>query len=692
VIGEVSAMTSHLLGMIASGRPLREVLEAVCTSFERSAPECLCGIFPIDWNGPTFHDPVAPSLPVTYLAPIARLDVRGDVAPCGLVAELKEPVVVEDVDSDPRWRESAYRAHALAHGLRAVWSLPIFSLDKHVLGSFCVYRRTPAVPSPQHLDLAAKLSHVAGVALYREAGESQLKHAEDVSHASDTNLTLTIDTIPVLAWSAGMDGSADFLNAHYLQYIGMSAEQALGSGWAASVHPDDVASLTATWQRILRSRLPGEAEARLRRYDGTYRWFMFRAYPLHDDRGEIVRWCGVNADIEDRKQIEDSLRKSERFLLEVQRVSHTGGWRYDVATNTVETSPELERIYDVQPDEDTSSLEFWVSRIHPDDRAMVADAFQQAIRERSPYHLGSRIVRPDGRIRYQNAVGHPVFDDSGNLVELIGATMDMTEQWQANNELQRTSEALRDLEVTMARAAQVATGAELAASIAHEVNQPLAGIMTNTSTCRRMLDANPPDLDGARETVKRTIRDADRASEVISRLRALFNKKQLTFESFDLNDATREVIALTLNDLQRQLVTVQSELADDLPSVTGDRIQLQQVILNLLRNGADAMAGVNGRPRRLVVRTARAGDEHVVLMVRDAGVGLDPTSVNRLFDAFFSNKSGGMGIGLSISRSIIERHHGKIWAAPNEDVGATFAFEIPFLPPDDRATSAPMVG
>ena len=157
------------------------------------------------------------------------------------------------------------------------------------------------------------------------------------------------------------------------------------------------------------------------------------------------------------------------------------------------------------------------------------------------------------------------------------------------------------------------------------------------------------------------------------------------------NDATREVVALTLNDLQRQHVTVQSELADDLPSVTGDRIQLQQVIVNLLRNGADAMAGVNGRPRRLVVRT-RARDEHVVLMVRDAGVGLDPSSVNKLFDAFFSTKSGGMGIGLSMSRSIIERHRGKIWAAPNEDVGATFAFEIPSRPPDDSATSAPVVG
>jgi signal transduction histidine kinase len=323
---------------------------------------------------------------------------------------------------------------------------------------------------------------------------------------------------------------------------------------------------------------------------------------------------------------------------------------------------------------------------------MVTDAFQQAIRERSPYQLGSRIVRPDGSVRYQNAVGHPVFDDSGHFVELIGATMDITEQWQSNNELQRTSEALRELEVTMARAAQVATGAELAASIAHEVNQPLAGIMTNASTCRRMLDADPPDLDGARETANRTIRDADRASQVISRLRALFNKRQIAFESFDLNDATREVIAVTLNELQRKRITVQAELANDVPSVTGDRIQLQQVILNLLRNGADSMADIDDRPRRLVVRTSRAGDEGVVLTVRDTGVGLDSGTVSNLFDAFFSTKSGGMGIGLSISRSIIERHNGTIWAAPNEDVGATFAFEIPSRPPDDNATSVPVVG
>jgi PAS domain S-box-containing protein len=685
-------MTSQLLEMIASGRPLREVLEAVCRSFEGSAPGCLGGVFPIDWTGPTFHDAVAPSLPVTYLAAIEGLDVRGDATPYAVVAEHKEPVVVGNVDEDPRWRGSAYRTHALAHGLRAVWSVPILSLNQDVLGAFCIYRTTPAVPSSHDFDLAAQLAHVAGIALQREAREAQVKHAKDVSGPRDAAPALTINTIPVLAWSAKTDGSADFLNAHYLQYIGMSAEQALGWGWAASVHPDDVASLTVTWQRILQSRLPGEAEARIRRHDGIYRWFMFRAYPLHDEGGEIVRWCGVNADIEDRKHVEDSLRKSERFLLEVQRVSHTGGWRYDVATNTVETSPELERIYDVQPGEDPSSLELWVNRIHPDDRVHVAESFQRAIRERSAYHLGSRIVRPDGSLRYQYAVGHPVLDDAGNLVELIGATIDMTEQWQSNNELQRTSEALRELEATMARAAQAATVAELAASIAHEVNQPLAGIITNTSTCRRMLDAEPPNLEVARETVKRTIRDADRASEVISRLRALFNKKPFTLESFDLNDATREVVDLTLSDLHRKRVSVQSELADGLPSVTGDRIQLQQVILNLLRNGADAMAGVTSRPRRLVISTTRARGERVVLMVRDAGVGLDPMTVNRLFDAFFSTKSGGMGIGLSISRSIIERHHGRIWAAANDDVGATFAFEIPFLPPDDSATSAPAIG
>jgi C4-dicarboxylate-specific signal transduction histidine kinase len=262
-------------------------------------------------------------------------------------------------------------------------------------------------------------------------------------------------------------------------------------------------------------------------------------------------------------------------------------------------------------------------------------------------------------------------------MEFFGASMDMTEHWRATNELERASEALRELQMTMSRAAQVATVAELAASIAHEVNQPLSGIITNAGTCLRMLDANPPNVEGARETARRTMRDGNRASDVVTRLRALFRKKEFTLEPLDLNEATREVIALSSSDLQRNRVVVQSEFADDLPRITGDRVQLQQVLLNLLRNGADAMVDVHDRPRELVIRTARDIGDGVRVSVRDAGEGFDRQHTEKLFDPFFTTKRDGMGIGLSVSRSIVERHHGRLWAEPNDGPGATFGFSIP---------------
>ena len=217
----------------------------------------------------------------------------------------------------------------------------------------------------------------------------------------------------------------------------------------------------------------------------------------------------------------------------------------------------------------------------------------------------------------------------------------------------------------------------LTASIAHEVNQPLSGIITNAGTCLRMLDGVPPDIEGARETARRTIRDGNRASDVIARLRALFSKREFMLEPLDLNEATREVVALSSNDLQRNRILLQSELADDLPIVTGDRIQLQQVILNLLRNASDAMVDVDDRPRRLLIKTEREEDDRVRVTVRDAGVGIPSDKLDSLFDAFYTTKRGGMGIGLFVSRSIVERHHGRLWAARNDGPGATFAFSIP---------------
>jgi C4-dicarboxylate-specific signal transduction histidine kinase len=217
----------------------------------------------------------------------------------------------------------------------------------------------------------------------------------------------------------------------------------------------------------------------------------------------------------------------------------------------------------------------------------------------------------------------------------------------------------------------------LTASIAHEVNQPLSGIVTNASTCLRLLTANPPNVDGALETARRTIRDAHRASEVITRLRALFSKKGATTEAVDLNEATREVVALSLSRLQRNRVVLRLDLADDLPLVTSDRVQIQQVIMNLVRNASDAMSSVDARPRELRIRTERDENDHVRLTIQDAGTGFDPQVVNRLFEAFYTTKRDGMGIGLSVSRSIVESHHGRLWAAMNEGPGATFSFSLP---------------
>jgi C4-dicarboxylate-specific signal transduction histidine kinase len=281
-----------------------------------------------------------------------------------------------------------------------------------------------------------------------------------------------------------------------------------------------------------------------------------------------------------------------------------------------------------------------------------------------------RIVTARGAVKYVRGVAHVIEQIEGRPM-FVGALQDVTESMVADEALNRARSEL-------AHVARVTTLSTLTASIAHEVNQPLSGIITNASTCLRMLGADPPDVDGARETARRTIRDGNRASDVITRLRALFSKKEFTVESLDLNDATREVIALSLSDLQRHRVVLQSDFADDLPIITGDRIQLQQVILNLLRNASDAMVDVHERPRLLLIKTEREDGNRVRLSVRDAGMGLPPQSLDSLFDAFYTTKSGGMGIGLFVSRSIVESHQGRLWAEPNDGPGATFSFSIPF--------------
>jgi len=283
-----------------------------------------------------------------------------------------------------------------------------------------------------------------------------------------------------------------------------------------------------------------------------------------------------------------------------------------------------------------------------------------------------RIVTSRGTLKHLRGIAR-VMAQSGGRPLFIGALQDVTESKLAE-------EALDKARSELAYVARFATLNVLTASIAHEVNQPLSGIITNASTCRRMLDGDPPNIDGARETARRIIRDGNRASDVITRLRTLFSKKEFALEPLDLNEATREVITLSLSDLQRNRVVLLSDLAEDLPPVMGDRVQLQQVILNLLRNACDAMVGVDDRPRELMVKTKQEEGDRVRLSVIDAGVGFCPEGAAKLFQAFYTTKRDGMGIGLSLSHSIIDAHHGRLWAQPNDGPGSTFSFSIPCRP------------
>jgi C4-dicarboxylate-specific signal transduction histidine kinase len=364
----------------------------------------------------------------------------------------------------------------------------------------------------------------------------------------------------------------------------------------------------------------------------------------------------------------EELRRSEAFLAEAQYLSSTGSFSWRVVTDEITWSEHLYRIYELEMGASVT-LELFRTRVHPEDLTLYEKMVERARNGGDDFEWQYRLMMPDHSIKYLHAVARATRDQDGQL-EYIASVQDVTER-------RLSEEALGDLRSELAHVSRVATLGALTASIAHEVNQPLSGIITNAGTCLRMLAADPPNVEGARETARRTIRDGHRASDVITRLRALFGKKGAATESVDLNEATREVIALSSSELQRGRVLLRTELTDDLPPVNGDRVQLQQVILNLLRNASDAMNGVEDRPRQLVIRTERDEGERVRLSVRDAGVGFDPQAADRVFQAFYTTKDDGMGIGLSVSRAIIESHHGRLWATHNDGPGATFSFSIP---------------
>jgi PAS domain S-box-containing protein len=381
----------------------------------------------------------------------------------------------------------------------------------------------------------------------------------------------------------------------------------------------------------------------------------------------------LSAEVSRAERTEAELRRSEAYLAEAQRLSHTGSWALDVATGQfIHSSEEHHRLFGFDPQEGIPVWKEWARRVHREDREGTWDKIQRGISERTDFELDYRTVHPDGTIKYVHALGHPVFNAADDLVEFVGTSIDMTER-------RRAEEARLDAQNKLAHANRVTTMGQLAASIAHEVNQPIAATLTNAQAALRWLDRQPPDLEEVRQALARIIKDDNRAAEVIDEIRALIKKTPPRRDRLEINGAIREVIALTRGEAVKYSVSVQTKLVDGLPLIQGDRVQLQQVILNLIINAVEAMSEVNEGARELLISTRKAESDGVLVAVRDSGPGLAPATLERLFETFYTTKPAGLGLGLSICHSIIEAHGGQLWASANVPRGATFQFTLPAL-------------
>jgi PAS domain S-box-containing protein len=726
------------------------------------------------------NDPATRAIPVIFISSMDRSINQAKALISGAVDYVTDPFDAEEV----LWRIETH--------------ISLRRLRENLKSMACDHSARP-VALKGDLERAFQEIHVLTQVTGRKHAEEkvrqssrELKKAEQALQSSERNLAAIINTIPTAAWTTRPDGYCDFINLVWLDYAGVTAEQAQGWGWADAIHPDDRKKLVEEWQSCLASGTPVDTEARIRRFDSSYRWFLIRANPLRDESGNIVKWYGTNIDIEERKcaeqkfrgllesapdamvvmnregkivlinaqmervfgyqreellgqaieilvpvrfrarhpdhrvgffaqprvrpmgkglnllgrrkdgtefpveislspleteegtlvsaavrditerkRAEDELRRSEAFLAESQNLSQIGSFCWRVATDEITWSEQLYRIYELEIGVPVT-LDLVRARVHPEDLTLYEKMVDQARSGANDFQWQYRLLMPDHSIKYLHAVAHATRDQDGRL-EYIAAIQDVTARRLAEEALERARSEL-------AHVARTTTLNALTASIAHEINQPLASLITNASTCLRRLNADPPNVDGARETAMRTIRDGNRAADVITRLRALYTKKEFTLEPLDLNAAAQEVIALSSSDLQRNRVILKSELADGLPLVNGDRVQLQQVILNLVRNASDAMALVQDRPRELLIRTELDGAGRVRLSVKDVGHGFTPEAADKLFQAFYTTKTEGMGIGLHVSQSIIEAHHGRLWATANDGPGATFSFVIACQP------------
>jgi len=498
-------------------------------------------------------------------------------------------------------------------------------------------------------------------------------------------LALLVDMVPSHLWRLTPEGEPVFFNKRMVDFLGLTVEDTDRPGMTrltamieASIHPADAGRFGVTLRRCLAAGEHFSMRYRLRRADGVYRWMSSRAEPLRDEAGCIVQWYGLCHDINDEMRAQEELRARERELSLLVDMVPSHLWRLTPDGETTLANKSMADFlgWDVT---DKNQLDVVIDTMfHPDDARPVADVLGRCLLTGEHFAMRYRLRRADGVYRWMSGRAKPMRDEEGRIVQWFGLCHDIDDQVHAE-------EALRRAASQLAQASRAASLAELSASIAHEVNQPLAAIVTNSQACHRWLSTTPPNIERAMTTAERITRDANDAADVVSRIRALFRQAPHPRTVEDVNRLIAEVCRLMADEITAKDTRIETVLESSLPPVTLDRIQLQQVLVNLMRNGIEAMDSVRDRARALRIRSCRDGLDAIRVEVRDAGNGFE--DAERVFEPFFTTKRQGMGMGLAICRSIIEAHGGRLWTANNETYGALVAFTLPLaaIQPETRS-------
>lgn len=495
------------------------------------------------------------------------------------------------------------------------------------------------------------------------------RKAEEMLKARERELASIVECIPGMIATMDAGGNHVYASQRLLDYVGQDLSTLLEQGWCSVIHPEDRDAAASEWRRCVAAGESLDIVYRRRRHDGEYRWCHVRTDPLRDDEGQIVRWYSLLVDVHENKLAEEALHRSEQQLRLLIDTMPAMVWC---------ASPNGDPFYLNQRMLDYAGLraedagQFRYKLIHPDDIEPLKSSWVEAITKADTFRIVYRLRRADGVYRWHEGRAEPLHDADGRIAQWYGVNVDIHDRLQAE-------QALRSTQSKFQRASQLASLAELSASIAHEVNQPLAAVVTNSHACQRWLAADPPNIERARLTTQRIIRDANAAADVVSRVRALFKQSTGGKVPIDLNEVAAEVCELLADDIAAKQIRIETQFERQLPPVRADRVQIQQVLVNLIRNGIDAMEVVDG-PRTLTIRSHRDGEEEkggssAVVEILDHGGGVEDTE--KIFEPFFTTKSDGMGMGLAICRSIVEAHDGRLWADRIVPRGTAFTMVLP---------------